>query len=446
MNKSLYHHKYISLYLLLIFSFIIIGCKKDPIVNENTNKINGYTDKTSYFPKEECSLYLNSISVKNIKLTISDIYGNTIKEIRAYVYPQSINNVEPWKNGFGYKYPIKFTIPDLKSGFYFINNTIPFVVRSREKKLMTLVYPSNTINAYNNSGGKSLYSYNSTNDKESNSASFMRPTPFSDEYASPEFYKWIHSKYGENINYICDKDLDNLNNFNHSEILLLPGHNEYWTRKARVNFDNYIDNGGHSIIMSGNTMWWQIRYDSTDNQMICYRDFDKDKTTNILLKTIRWNDSRLNYSITSSIGADFSNGGYGTKEDNGFDGYKIIEPNSPLLEGTNLKFGDILPLPTKEYDGAPIIGFTNNNIPKLDVSLLNFYKINLLGYDFGFRAEQTVGTFIVFQRKENSGIIINTCSTDWCSKKSMMGKESEKIKKITTNMIQKLIDNDNVFI
>ena len=77
---------------------------------------------------------------------------------------------------------------------------------------------------------------------------------------------------------------------------------------------------------------------------------------------------------------------------------------------------------------------------------MNFYKINLLGYDFGFRAEQTVGTFIVFQRKENSGIIINTCSTDWCSKKSMMGKESEKIKKITTNMIQKLIDNDNVFI
>ncbi|MBL4656210.1 MAG: hypothetical protein JKY33_10360, partial [Bacteroidia bacterium] len=79
-------------------------------------------------------------------------------------------------------------------------------------------------------------------------------------------------------------------------------------------------------------------------------------------------------------------------------------------------------------------------------SKLNFYKIELIGYDFGFLKGNTIGTWIAFQKKKNSGKIINVCSTNWCANEGMKGKDSQLIKKITLNMIDKLYNNENIFV
>lgn len=431
--------KFKQTYLLLVI-LITTGC-----FTKNDEVINGYTDKTSYYSGEKCKIFINSESNVNAKLKLFDINGEVVDEISMVMFPQDTNGIAPWEKGFGYDLTVQYSVPNLPSGFYFIANKIPIVIKSKERKPITCVYPSNTINAYNNAGGKSLYSFNSSNKIGSNDVSFMRPMPFADSYGSKEFYQWISSLYDNKVNFICDRDLDSLNIYKDSKILLIPGHNEYWTRQAKVNFDRYINDGGHSVILSGNTMWWQTRYDTMANNMICYRDFNEDPITDIRYKTVCWTDKRLNYPIVKSIGANFDNGGYGRKEDDGFDGYKIVNPNSPILEETGLKFGDILHLPTTEFDGAPIQGFSTDSIPLLDTALLGFDRINLIGYDFGYRGKRTVGTFIVFQRHHNSGIVINCCSTEWCSKESMTGKHSRTIKKITTNITNKLLHNENVF-
>jgi hypothetical protein len=58
---------------------------------------------------------------------------------------------------------------------------------------------------------------------------------------------------------------------------------------------------------------------------------------------------------------------------------------------------------------------------------------------------ETAGTFIVMKRTSSSGIIINTASTDWCSRNGMGGESGDLIKKITFNAITKLLNGQPVF-
>ena len=129
---------------------------------------------------------------------------------------------------------------------------------------------------------------------------------------------------------------------------------------------------------------------------------------------------------------------YGRKEDKGWDGYKIIT-YSPLLEGTKLKPGDILSLPSDENDGAPLLGFNSKGYPIVDRQSLGFEKIEIVGFDRVFRVQEGVATWIVCKRTKTSGIIINTASTDWCSSQGM---ENPDVQKITMNMMNKLLHKD----
>jgi hypothetical protein len=430
-------------YLFLIL-IIFQSCTESKIVD-------GYTNETAFFPGDTMSVFINAkCNCDKEELEILDLYGNIVDKIIVNIEPQSISNKSPWELGFGYLETFKYKIPSLKSGFYFIENQIPFIVKSTSVKPITLVYPSNTINAYNRQGGQSLYTIDTLKGHETNIVSFLRPQPFGDIYAEKDFYSWIENQYPGEINYISDKDLDNISSFENSHVLLIPGHNEYWSRKARLNFDLYIDNGGNSLVMSGNTMFWQIRYDSITNKLICFRDLKEDPLAETLYATTVWSNDKLKLPIIKSIGADFTLGGYGNGFDEGWDGYKIITPGSPLLENTELIYGDIIDLPTDEFDGSPLLGLDNRNIPILDTMKLGFKKIELIGFDFGVEifgtdlessGKRTTGTFIVFQKSDSSGVVINTGSTNWCSNTSLKGRTGEVVKKITLNSINLLLND-----
>ena len=349
-----------------------------------------------------------------------------------------MNTNEPYKNGFGYDITFSMNTPHINSGIYLIDGKIPFIIKPNKTKKydFLILYSSNTENAYCDKGGKSTYAYNSSEKKPATIVSFNRPIGL--PFHSTEFLKWIHTQTKYKIGYISDKDMDNYEILKNTKLLIIPGHSEYWTRKARENFDRFIKEGNNSLILSGNTMWWQIRYNEKENQLICYKNYDLDTIINPELKTVTWIDSSLKYPIINSIGLNFDFGGYGKKEDKGWDGFKIINPSSVFLKGTNLKKNDILSIPTDEYDGADL-EFTNNNT---DVKLVNsndFYRYELIGYDLGSRKEKSNGSWILMQNKENSGTVINTGSTNWCKNEGMDGKDSKTIKKITINMIDYLM-------
>ena len=146
----------------------------------------------------------------------------------------------------------------------------------------------------------------------------------------------------------------------------------------------------------------------------------------------------------ASLGADFTIGGYGNQTDSGWNGYKILLPNSPLLAGTNLKKNDTVFCLTREHDGSYVIRYPGKD-PILDSTKMKAYRAELIGYDLGAIEKTTVHTFIVYQRTATSGIIINPASTNWCNTYGFGGRSGAQLKLITKNAINLLMTGQNVF-
>jgi hypothetical protein len=434
-------------FLALLAFFAIVSCDKDLSVAPLTSKLcatsydYGYTDKMSYSPGETVRAFLQSKdNIDLCRLDIFDLRGDPVFSIETPLVVQQIAADKPWSNGFGFNPTVEFEIPaGLKSGIYLIEHQTPLIVKPKGPVDVLVVYSTNTANAYCTSGGKGLY----TIEDKPSYVSFLRPIYLQSQAANG--LNWFSKLTNFKIGFACDADMDDYATIARHKVIAIVGHSEYWTRKARENFDRFVDEGGSALVLSGNTMWWQVRY-SSDSKMIRYINPGEDPEQNPSLKTIYWTDPSLHWPILSSIGADFPHGGYGLQIDDGWDGFKIASPHSPLLAGTGLGKGDILHLPSGEYDGAPIKSFDANGYPELDLDALNFYKTELIGFDRGSRFKlETIGTFIVFKKTQTSGIIVNAASYDWCSDFGIGGQDGEIIKKITLNAIGKLVRNEPVF-
>ncbi len=421
------------------------------------NSIDGYTDKRSYIPGEAVDYYLSGNHTGQQQIWVTDVNDNKVFSISANIQKQSGKSDKPWENGFLYDKTVSSPLPaGLKSGIYFIDTYfVPVVCKSPSSAHdITVIYPTNTMNAYNYLGGKSLYRPDL--DNRSTVVSFRRPIKYSPNNTGLGFLKWINTQPYD-VNYICDEDVENYDAFADSKTLIIIGHSEYWTRKARENIDRFVQSGKNLLMLSGNTMWWQVRYNHSKDLMICYKDENLDPFENVLYKTTRWYLPQLDYPILQTTGADFVGGGYGQKLPNRWNGYKIVQSNSPLFKGTGLNNGDILVLRTQEYDGAPLVNSLlpgDSATPVIDNNVLKFNKVELLGYDHALKKALDfpmgppaggAGTFIVFQKTPSSGTVVNVASMDWCNPTSFDDTGSQAIKQITKNMIDATLQNQSLF-
>lgn len=438
------------LLLFICFSTATFGKDSDILLD-------GYMDRVSFNNGEKACVYLNAFQEKNITIFLADVDNKIVDSVSVFVFPQNISRVNPFSNGYGYKPTFFYGVPKLKSGLYhWVDTDIYFIIKTKPgNRDIVIIYPSNTEQAYNNRGGKSLYDFNSIEDKRAYILSFHRPLNIkpNDEMDNRNFVlgfiRWMnHSSYEYEL--IADMDLDSYSEISKSKVIIVIGHSEYWTRQARLNFDKFVDAGKNALILSGNTMWWQVRYSKDKTQIICYKDKQQDTISNPGLKTINWTDNSLQYPVINSIGAQFTYGGYGEKPDNGWDGYKIIHDYSPIFANTGLKKGDILPCPTHEYDGTSIVEKSFfQGIPKLDTVNQKFFKIELIAYDIGkFYSTQKQGSvmpLIAYQKSNQSGKIINVCSTNWCSPYMFEGPSKNTVIQITSNMIDLLLNDQSIF-
>jgi len=401
---------------------------------------NGYPGKMSYLDNDTVELFISATTrVNKARLGLYDVAGTLVDYIYCdSIKPQTVSTAKPYEQGYGYGYKIRYKASTkIKSGVYQVSKKIPLVVRnSTPANQVLVVYPSNTENAYNDKGGASMYT-----SPKAPIVSFLRPTPL--HRFCNEFVKWNGTAYA--FDYITDLELDNYENLANYKLLVVIGHNEYWTRSARVNFDRFISEGKSALMLTGNTMWWQVRYSADKSQLICYKSATLDPIPDPLLKTITWNSSTLKYPVIPTLGADFSKGGYAMLTDSGWNGYKILVPSSPLLQGTNLVKNSIVSCATHEFDGTYLIRYPNQD-PILDLTKLNAYRAELIGYDIGQRNNiATLQTFIVYQRTATSGIIINAGSTNWCHTNGFGGPTGATIKLITKNAIELLMAKQPVF-
>jgi hypothetical protein len=314
--------------------------------------------------------------------------------------------------------------PGWRSGYYRVtvfgadeHADACFVVRPHadDPAPLLLVLATTTWNAYNDWGGPSLYTgstrvsferpfakgflvkpepigrmMQTTPDREAMGyRNWARPLGLSDWSGGAGWWNWerpfLHwaESNGYRVDVAISQDLEL-----HPEILdghrltLHVGHDEYWSWGMRDALDAFVAGGGNAAIFSGNTCFWQIRFEDDGAAMTGYK-YRADPEDPVLgtsderLLTGAWSDRRTTRPETRTIGLTFSRGGYsryGLGVPRASGGYTVWRPEHWAFEDTDLRYGDTfgqrdaivayevdgcaftladgVPVPTHE-DGAP---------------------------------------------------------------------------------------------
>ena len=325
--------------------------------------------------------------------------------------------------------------------------------------------------AYSPIGGKSFYGFNSTNGSAAHELSMERPTGRGQWSEHREFANWLDKK---GIAFEAASMMDLQRDpalLNHYNLVVLIGHNEYWSKEMRDAWDSYLATGGNGAIFSGNNMWWQARFSSDGKHLICYKNdvtdpmFGVDNTR----VTTLWNKSPINRPENLSTGVSFRNGGYhnyteagvpyyvkGSATDDGsYGGFKVADAAHWVFSGTNLSDGKVFgrgdgvttrPIGGYEVDGT-LFKMVNGKpvVTGEDATPTNFH---ILAYTPAYAVNspsgiggvvpnnyngQGWGTMGIFKPSANSGTVFVAPTVSWAE-----GLNDPQVAKITENVINQL--------
>ena len=134
-----------------------------------------------------------------------------------------------------------------------------------------------------------------------------------------------------------------------ASLVLCVGHDEYWSAPQRDAVERHVHRGGNLLVLSGNTCFWQVRYEDEGRIMIGYKGrFPKDPlygTNQQHLVTTMWSDPIVARPETELIGVSFTRGGYariGKRVPRGSGGFTVHRPEHWVFEGTDFEWGDLL--------------------------------------------------------------------------------------------------------
>ncbi len=324
----------------------------------------GYTDLMSYVHGDTIAFYASTDSptyrielvrdsrTPQIVATLAGLPGATQPAIGLY-------GPELWK-GLAWSVSHTVTIPPAwPPGYYYARFVTedgtdwyrPFVLRTSlpgSTSRVVFVANYNTSNAYDNSGGKGLYT---PANAPATHVGFRRPWVLNrglgkHYYAQREMVYQLEGA-GFAPEYITEWDIHSIPRLLRAyDVVVLAGHHEYISRPIYDALQEHHDRGGHLAFFSGNDLWWQVRYEEDGDVMVCYKSTahtdDPMNGVNDALVTTHWHEPPLNRPGEALQGIRFSSGvaSYVNTD------YLVENASHWVLAGTGLmsgdRFGDLL--------------------------------------------------------------------------------------------------------
>ena len=314
----------------------------------SNHEIEGYASSTSVNRGGQIELFVNTID-RNFTVEIyrTGWYGGTGGRLIAPAV-QLAGTAQPscptvdsttgliecnWTNPYVLQIPNDTSDPtDWCSGVYLAKlvsasgyqSYVVFVVRDDARPSSYLFQSSvNTYQAYNNWGGRSLYSSNS--DFQARKVSYNRPYASSQgtgQYLDSYEYPMVRflEREGYDVTYASDVDVHENSNLllSHSADLIV-GHGEYWSWEMRSNVIAARDQGISLGIFAANTCFWQMRFEpsgptgAADRTMVAYKqyalsedpDYINGDTSKYYLVTTNWRANPVNLPEDAFIGVMF---------------------------------------------------------------------------------------------------------------------------------------------
>ena len=266
-----------------------------------------------------------------------------------------------------------------------------FVVRARHPSApMLLVLATNTYNAYNAWGGRSLYTggHEVSFDRPFVRGLLARPDGGDEDRKSPPcppgaepdldgdryvahrrrfalppsigstgwhtyerlFVAWAQ-RHGLDVDVAVSQDLaDHPSLTDGYSLVLGVGHDEYWSAGQRDAIERYVASGGNYASFSGNTMFWQVRFDATGRHMTAYkyRAHRLDPvvgTTDETTMSGMWCDPLVGRPEWRFLGAGSAYGLYsrfGRSTPRAPGGFTVYRDRHWMFEGTDVRYGDLV--------------------------------------------------------------------------------------------------------
>jgi hypothetical protein len=306
---------------------------EDWVIRKNSSDILGFASSTSINKGESIQFYIDTSSPQfNLSIFRLGYYlGKGGRLIESFPdipgdkqppcninYHTGLTSCSNWNSTFVLNVPV-----DWVSGIYLAKmvqkdsggeNYILFVVRDDDSRSDILYQQSvATSQAYNNFGGKSLYTNNSTDCNTVSGAyravevSFDRPynapmgdpsTFFKAEYP---MVRWLEAQ-GYWVTYSTDLDTHHSglqgahNGLLDHKVFLSVGHDEYWSREMRESVIAARDAGVNIGIFSGNTSFWSVRFapdpwsGKADRTMVAYNTTETGVPDPSGIPTTSWRD------------------------------------------------------------------------------------------------------------------------------------------------------------
>jgi hypothetical protein len=308
-------------------------------------EIEGYGSATSVNQGESISFYVNTTApTYDLDIFRMGWYGGVgarrvLPTVRRTGVQQVIPSPDPvtgmvecnWTD------PYTITIPhDWVSGVYLVKLTtvgaatlksryIVFVVREDSRQANhNFQLTVTTAQAYNNWGGKSLYS-NYSIGGAARKVSFNRP--YADGSGTGIFlWRWEYAavrfleREGYDLVYTTNIDTHRRGRLLlNAKSFLSIGHDEYWSWEMRTNVEAALNAGVNLGIFSANTCYWQVRFEPSaitgapDRTMVGYKEAAEDSDpyalddnpSNDHLITTLWRAAPVNRPEAALLGVQY---------------------------------------------------------------------------------------------------------------------------------------------
>jgi hypothetical protein len=162
------------------------------------------------------------------------------------------------------------------------------------------------------------------------------------------FVDWARAA-GYSLDFVCSHDLhadpDMLTGY---RLMLSVGHDEYWSWEMRDGVERFIACGGNVAFLSGNTAFWQVRFDDAHDMTAykgCWRADPLFGTADQARVSGLWSNPITGRPENIMTGVSFVAGGYARiagASPAGPGGTIVYRPEHWLFAGTGLRYGDVL--------------------------------------------------------------------------------------------------------
>ncbi|MEV0918992.1 N,N-dimethylformamidase beta subunit family domain-containing protein [Streptomyces sp. NPDC049967] len=320
-----------------------------------------------------------------------------------------------------------------------------FVVRSARPgtgSAILVSVPFATWRAYTHSGrpGRGLY-YTEQPDRAAR-VSFASPGggPPPERWEEG-LLRWLH-RAGYRVDFCSGLDLhegDEL--LSHYRLLVVNGHDEYWTMEMRDSVETFARRGGNLAFFAANTAWWQMRLEDGLSTMVCHRDAVTDPmtATDPRRVTVEWSSSPVDRPENSMTGLSFRRGAGAWGEGMKVmlkDAYTARFAGHWVFEGTGLAQGESFARGALGYETDACDLEWAGDVPRATgtdgtpASFVVLATADLRHWrDYGQGGAATMGTF-----RLGAGTVFNAGTINWGS----VLAEDPVVDRITRNVLDRL--------